>query len=98
MLHFARVLFRDIEAYSQYLMEKRSKKIMPSPNLRGRFLSPFGKGNATVPLMFQEAPFFKDFKGGKHRRLGHAKPGSDIRYPDLSLIGEKTDHFKIIFK
>ena len=98
MFHFAGVLFRDIEAYSQYVMEKRCKKIMPSPNLRGHFFSPFGKGNTAVPFMFQKALIFKGFDGGKHRWLGYAKTGSNIRYPNFAIIGEKTDHLKIIFK
>jgi hypothetical protein len=48
--------------------------------------------------MFQKTLIFKDFKGGKNRWLGNAEPGSNIRHPDFALVGEKTDHFKIIFK
>jgi hypothetical protein len=98
MLHLAGILFGNFGAYSYGITEKGSKEIVPLPNFRCPENPFLGKGYGTVPLVFQKTLLFQDLERGKYRRLGNPQPGSNIRNPDLTFIGEETHHFKIIFQ
>jgi hypothetical protein len=71
---------------------------MAFPDIRRQKAALLGQIYRPVPFMFQEPLIFQRLKGRKHRRLTNPQAGSNVGYPDFTLVGEKTDHFQVIFK